>query len=64
MDHDVHPGAVTCQGLIHAVVNYLIDKVMEPSGPCASYIHGRPLPDGLKAFQYLYLLCAVFLLLL
>ncbi|VVB71778.1 Uncharacterised protein [uncultured archaeon] len=45
--------AVATQGLIHAVVHYFIDQVVQPQGIRTADIHGRPAPDCLKAFKNL-----------
>ena len=43
--------AMASKGLINAIVNYFVYKVVETSVPHIPNVHGRSLPDCLQTFQ-------------
>ena len=51
VDEDVDLGAVAGQGLVDAVVDDLVNEVVEALRPGAADVHGRALADGLEALQ-------------
>ena len=59
VDDHIDLFAIASQGLVHAVINYLVDQVMQPQGVCAADIHRGPAPDCLKAFKNLDLACVI-----
>ena len=59
VDRDVDLVAESRQRLVYGVVDDLVDQVMQPRGSGRADVHGRPLADGLQAFQHLDLVCAV-----
>ena len=60
---DGHIDGITIsrQCFIYRIIYNLIHQMMETSGRCAAYIHARPLPNRLKSFQNLNLICSVLL---
>ena len=48
MECHFYPGTKACQGLVYAVINHLINKVMEALYTGISNVHGRSFPDGGK----------------
>src|SRR5579859_8085570 len=52
--HD--PGGVAGQGLVHGVVDHLIDQVMQAARARRADVHARPPPNVLPAFEDLDLL--------
>ena len=58
---DSHINGVTKarQSLIHRIVNYLIDQVVQTSAGGSTDIHTGSLPDSLETFQYLDLVGSI-----
>ena len=43
--------AETCQMLIHGIIQHLVDQMVQPLDPNASYVHARPFPDSLQPLK-------------
>jgi hypothetical protein len=48
---DPDPVAVPGEGLVDAVVDDLVDQVVEPAGPGGADVHARPAADRLQALE-------------
>ena len=62
--YNVYVLAVAGQSLVHGVVDYLIDKVVQTPAAGGPYVHSGPFPYRIKALKDLYLfgvILAVFL---
>jgi len=64
MDKNIDVLAETCHGLVDAVVNDLIDEMMQADAASAANIHGRTLSHCLKTLKHFYAVCSIFHLLL
>ena len=52
MNGDVDLAAITCHGLVDAVVHNLVDQMMQAGDIHVSNVHSRPFADRFQAFQY------------
>ena len=53
LQYDLDRGAVSCQMLVHGVIDNLIDQMIESSGGDTADVHSGSRADSFKSFQYL-----------
>src|SRR5690606_6510886 len=63
VDHDVDPGTVTGERLVHGVVHHLVDQVVQTSHAGGADVHPRALPHGLESLEDLDLAGGILVLL-
>ena len=51
VDDDVDLLCVSGERLVHGVVNYFVNKMVQPHLACRADVHGRPKANSLKAFE-------------
>jgi hypothetical protein len=51
VDHDVNLLTEACQGFVNAIVDDLMDEVVQPFGSRVPDIHGWPLSDSRQPFK-------------
>ncbi len=61
IDGDIDYRTVSCKCFIHCIINYLIYKMMKSACRSTSDVHTGTFPYCFQSFQYLNLICAVFL---
>ena len=59
MDRDGHLGAEAGQGLVHGVVDHLVDEVVQAQDTGRADVHPGALADRLQALQDRDVLCVV-----
>ena len=62
-DADAYILTITCERFVDRVVYYLIYQMVESRRACTSDVHTRSQTYRFKTLKYLYLTCAVLLLL-
>jgi hypothetical protein len=51
VDDDLDLVGLAGEGLVHGVVDHLVDQVVESTGAGRADVHARPLPDGLEPLE-------------
>ncbi len=52
MERHLDPVVASGEGLVDAVVDHLVDEMVEPAGARRADVHARPQPDRLEAFEH------------
>ena len=59
MDGHIYAVAITRHGLVDAVVDHLVDQVMQPGHINVADVHGRPFAHSLEPFEYFYIVFVI-----
>ncbi len=62
VDHHIDAGAVSCEGLINAIIHEFLHKAVKTFGCGVSNVHGRSLPNSHQTIENSNLVCCVHLL--